>query len=72
MAIIEAGRICVKVAGRDTGETCIITKVISDNEVKIMSAGRKKERSCSILHIEPTPKTVDIKDKEAVDKVLKK
>ena len=71
MAVIEIGRICVKIAGRDAGEKCVITKVVSDNEVMIKTLVRKKQRRCSLKHLEPTPKLVDIKDTEAVEKVLK-
>ena len=71
MSVIEMGRICVKIAGRDAGERCVITKVIDGNMVIIQNAGRKKERKCAIKHLEPTPKTVDVKDKAAVEKVFK-
>lgn len=71
MSVIEVGRVCVKIAGRDAGERCVITKVIDGNQVMVKNTGRKKERKCAVKHLEPTPKTVDVKDAAAVEKVFK-
>ncbi|MFH0927546.1 MAG: KOW motif-containing protein [Candidatus Micrarchaeota archaeon] len=54
MPAIQNGRICIKLAGRDAGEKVVITKVIDQNSVMVKSPGRKKERKCSIRHLEPT------------------
>ncbi|MEM3361874.1 MAG: hypothetical protein QXV64_02960 [Candidatus Anstonellaceae archaeon] len=54
MAAIKEGRICIKLAGRDAGQKVVITKIIDKNFVMIKSPARKKERRCSIRHLEPT------------------
>jgi len=54
MSAIKQGRICVKIAGRDAGEKVVITKVVDGNFVMVKSPKRKKERRCSIRHLEPT------------------
>ncbi|MFA5108446.1 MAG: KOW motif-containing protein [Candidatus Micrarchaeia archaeon] len=58
MSAIKEGRICIKLAGRDAGEKVVITKVLDKNLVMVKSPGRKKERKCSIVHLEPTDVSV--------------
>jgi len=61
MAAIQAGRVCVKTKGRDSGEKVVVTKVIDENFVMIRSPARKKgDRKCAILHLEPTDTTVSV------------
>jgi len=52
------GRVCIKTKGRDAGEKVVVTKVIDENYVIIKSPGRKQERKCSVLHLEPTEAVV--------------
>jgi large subunit ribosomal protein L14e len=54
MGAITVGRVCIKTAGRDAGEKCVITKIIDKNFVEIRSIARKKIRKCAIRHLEPT------------------
>lgn len=54
MSAISVGRVCIKTAGRDAGQNCVITKVIDGTFVEIKSRGRKRARRCSIRHLEPT------------------
>jgi large subunit ribosomal protein L14e len=61
MAAIEAGRICIKLKGRDSGEKVVVTKVIDENFVMVRSPARKKgDRKCSVLHLEPTETKVSV------------
>jgi len=67
MPAIEIGRVCVKLAGRDAGSKCVITNVLNENFVEVLSTGRKKKRKCSIRHLEPLAHKVEIKsDAEAL------
>jgi large subunit ribosomal protein L14e len=55
--LIEKGRVCLKIAGREAGKYCIVLEQPRDGFVTI--AGPKavtgvKRRKCSIFHIEPT------------------
>lgn len=70
MALIEVGRICIKKYGRDAGSRAVITAMEKDGFVKIMTAERTKERRCNPVHLEFLNETVDVKNKEAVTKVL--
>jgi large subunit ribosomal protein L14e len=55
----EVGRVCVKIAGRDSNKTCVIVDVIDQNFVMI--DGETRRRKCNIDHLEPLNKTLDIK-----------
>lgn len=57
--MIEIGRICLKLAGRDAGRECIIVNVLDDKYVLI--DGNVRRRKCNILHLEPTSKKIEIK-----------
>jgi large subunit ribosomal protein L14e len=57
--MIDVGRICVKIAGRDAGLKCVVVEVIDNNFVLI--DGETRRRKCNILHLEPLDKTVEIK-----------
>ncbi|OYT42340.1 MAG: 50S ribosomal protein L14e [Candidatus Aenigmarchaeota archaeon ex4484_224] len=71
---IEVGRICMKIAGRDAGNFCVIVKKINDNFVlvtgpKILTGVRR--RRVNIRHIQELPYKIEIKedasDKEVLD-----
>ena len=59
----EAGRVCLKIAGREAGKYCVIVDSVDDNFVMI--TGPKtvtgiKRRKCNIDHIEPTLEKLEI------------
>ena len=70
--MIETGRLCVKIAGRDAGKKCIIVKVIDENYVLI--DGETRRRKCNIRHIEPLKDIHKLKSgsHEEVVKLFKK
>jgi ribosomal protein L14E/L6E/L27E len=68
--LLQPGRICIKKLGRDAGSRAIITSVENDGFVKIITAGRPKERRCNPLHLEMLNELVDVKNKEAVAKAI--
>jgi large subunit ribosomal protein L14e len=57
--MIEIGRLCVKIAGRDAGAKCVVVDVLDDKFVLI--DGETRRRKCNILHIEPLKDTINIK-----------
>jgi large subunit ribosomal protein L14e len=71
MPAIEVGRICLKIAGREAGEKCVILEVIDENFVEVVGVSVKNRR-CNIRHLEPMDETIDIKsdDVEAIKKQL--
>ncbi len=71
MPAIEVGRICVKIAGREAGEKCVIVEVIDDKFVEVVGT-TMKNRKCNIKHLEPVEQTMEIKsdDVEEIKKEL--
>jgi len=57
--MIEVGRLCIKIAGRDAGLKCVIVDVLDDKFVLI--DGETRRRKCNILHLEPLKDTIKIK-----------
>jgi large subunit ribosomal protein L14e len=65
--MIEVGRMCVKIAGRDAGLKCVVVEVLDKNFVMI--DGQTRRRKCNILHLEPLDKVIDIKPKASHDEI---
>ena len=63
MPAIEVGRICLKLAGRESGKKCIIVEVI-DKGFVVVTGPKKitgvKRRRASINHIAPLKNKIDI------------
>jgi large subunit ribosomal protein L14e len=76
MPVIEVGRVCVKVTGREAGKQCVIVDLIDKNFVLItgpQSATGVKRRRVNISHIKPTEEKIKIKrgaTDEEVDQTL--
>ena len=49
--MIEVGRLCVKIAGRDAGRNCVIVEAVDDNFVIV--DGQMRRKRCNINHLEP-------------------
>ena len=64
MPAIEVGRVCVKVAGRESGRKCVIVDVM-DKSFVVVTGPRKvtgvKRRRVNINHVAPTEDTLEIK-----------
>ena len=71
MPAIEVGRICVKTAGREAGEKCVIIDIIDEKFVEVVGTSIKN-RKCNIKHLEPVDQTIEIKsdDVEEIKKQL--
>ena len=70
MPAIEKGRVCVKIAGRESGKKCVIVDVIDENFVEIVGNEVKNKR-CNIKHLEPVDETVEVSnDIESVKEAL--
>jgi ribosomal protein L14E/L6E/L27E len=69
--LLQEGRVCVKRYGRDAGNRAIITAILDDGFVKIITATRnKKDRKCNPKHLECLNEIVDLSNKEQINKVL--
>jgi len=67
--MFEVGRVCVKIAGRDAGQKCVIVSVLDDKTVLI--DGMTRRRKCNKIHLEPLNKVLDIKDNASHEDVAK-
>ncbi|MBU2638141.1 MAG: 50S ribosomal protein L14e [Nanoarchaeota archaeon] len=56
--MMDIGRVCIKTAGRDSGETAVVIEQIDENFVLVNGNVRRKR--CNIKHLEPTEKFVMI------------
>ena len=56
--MIEIGRLCIKLNGRDSGKECIVIDLIDKNHVLI--DGNTRRRKCNIAHLEPLDKVFKI------------
>jgi len=66
MKMIETGRICLKIAGREAGKYAVIVEKIDDNFVVV--TGPKtvtgvKRRKCNLDHLELTDNKFDVQEK---------
>ncbi len=64
----EIGRICVKIAGRDAGQTCVIIDVLDDSYVMI--DGQTRRKKCNLKHLEPLNKIVNIDKNASNDEII--
>jgi large subunit ribosomal protein L14e len=66
--MIEIGRVCVKIAGRDAGKKCVVVELLDKNLVMI--DGETRRRKCNLEHIEPLDKKVEIKKGASHEEVI--
>lgn len=73
MPAIEVGRICLKLAGRESGKKCIIIEVI-DKGFVIVTGPKKitgvKRRRASINHIAPLKEKIAINRGSSDEEVI--
>ena len=65
--MMEVGRICTKIAGRDAGKKCVIIDVLDDRFVII--DGETRRRKCNVKHIEPSDNLIKISKKASHEEV---
>jgi large subunit ribosomal protein L14e len=59
--MLEIGRVCMKIAGRDAGNLAVVVEKIDDNYVLI--DGNVRRKKCNLKHLEPMKVTIEIKAK---------
>lgn len=69
MSLFEVGRLCVKIAGRDAGRTCVVVEELDNSYVVVDGATRRKK--VNVLHLEPLADMVKLKAKASHDEVAK-
>jgi len=68
--VVEEGRVCVKIAGREAGKRCAIVDVVDENFVVILGEGVKKRR-CNVNHLEFLSERIEVEN-ESDEEILKK
>ncbi|MFH1511198.1 MAG: 50S ribosomal protein L14e [Candidatus Woesearchaeota archaeon] len=56
--MIEVGRLCVKVAGRDARMKCVVVDILDGNYALI--DGQTRRKKCNMGHLEPTQQVLKI------------
>ena len=67
--MIDIGRVCMKIAGKDAGKKVVVVDVLEGNFVMI--DGQAKRKRCNIAHLEPLEDVVSLKKNAPHDEVLK-
>ena len=65
--MIEVGRVCCKIAGRDADKICVVVDTVNENFVIIDGDVRRKK--CNIKHLEPLDQVIKINKNESTAKV---
>ncbi len=63
--ILETGRVCLKIAGREAGKYCVVVKPIDSGFVMVSgpkTITRIKRRKCNIFHLEPVNEKLNISE----------
>jgi len=70
MTIFNVGRLCVKIAGRDAGNRCVVVEKMDDTFVVVDGSTRRKK--VNVKHLEALPETVELQagDHEEVSQLF--
>ena len=60
MNIFTVGRLCVKIAGRDAGNKCVVVQEVNEKFVVVDGATRRKK--VNLKHLEPLAEFLEIKE----------
>lgn len=58
MSIFDVGRLCMKIAGRDAGRTCVVVEQLDNTFVLV--DGDTRRRKVNLKHLEPLPEMVEL------------
>ena len=72
--MIEVGRVCTKVQGRESGKKCIVVDQIEKNFVLVTGPEKingVKRRRCNVAHLEPHSSKLKIRKRAEDEEVIK-
>lgn len=75
---LETGRVCMKIAGREAGQYCVILKTFEKdkkNKSFVLITGPKlltgiKRRKCNIAHLQPLPYILEISENSSDEEIV--
>ncbi len=65
--MLEVGRLCVKIAGRDAGRECVILDLVDNRFALVDGAVRRKK--VNLAHLEPLDRMIEIEQNASHEKV---
>ncbi|MEK6812763.1 MAG: 50S ribosomal protein L14e [Nanoarchaeota archaeon] len=65
--MMEVGRLCIKIAGRDAGQHCVILDM---QENRALIDGQVRRRQCNVFHLEPLSQKVKIAKNASHEEVV--
>ncbi len=65
---MNIGQVCIKIAGREAGNTAVVIDVVDDNYVMI--DGNVRRKKCNIRHLEPLELTAKIAKNASTKEVM--
>ncbi len=65
--MLEVGRLCVKIAGRDAGKECVILD-LQDNKFALID-GATRRKKVNLAHLEPLDRVIEIEKNASHAKV---
>jgi large subunit ribosomal protein L14e len=66
--MIEIGRLCIKTAGRDAMQHCVVIEEVDEKTVLV--DGNTRRKNVNKAHLEPLNKTLDVKKGASTKDVL--
>jgi len=72
MSVMDVGRVCVKLTGREAGGRCVIVDVIDRNYVMVTGPEELtgvRRRRVNLTHLRPLDETVDISRNASDDEI---
>jgi large subunit ribosomal protein L14e len=72
MSVMDVGRVCVKLTGREAGSRCVIVDVIDRNYVMVTGPEELtgvRRRRVNLSHLRPLNETVDISRNASDDEI---
>jgi large subunit ribosomal protein L14e len=71
MAIMEAGRICIKTTGKEAGKKIVVIKTEGKENKAVIEGIGIKRKNCNIRHLFPTKEKINITEKTSKEEILK-
>ncbi len=66
--MIDIGRVCIKIAGRDAGKLAVVIGQAS--ETIVLVDGNVRRRKCNIKHLEPVETVLKVKENASTEEVF--